>query len=350
MHTNNTTTRQSGGIWTFIKSSLNGEERDYTTGNIRKAVFLLAIPMVLEMGMESVFAVVDLYFVGKLPGSQYNIQTVGLVESVLSVVYALAVGAAMAATATVARRIGEKDKKAAAHAAMQSLLVGIGIAVVVSIAGLYLAPDILRWMGADPETIRIGTPFTRIMMGTNIVIVLLFLINGIFRGAGDASMAMKSLMIANFANIVLDPVMIFGLGPIPAMGLTGAGLATAIGRGIGVVYQLYHLFYGKSQVRLNWADIKPDWSIMGSLVKIGAPGTAQFVIGSCSWIVLAKLVAETGHSAASAGYQTALRILVFSSFRHGDSQMQRLPWWDRISAPKSPIGRWNRFIPPSATA
>ncbi len=329
MQTNNTTTLRGGSIWTVIKAALKGEEQDYTTGSIRRAVFLLAIPMVIEMGMESVFAIVDLYFVGKLPDSRHTIQTVGLTESVLSLVYAMAIGVSMAATAMVARRVGEKDKEGAAHAAMQSLLVGIGIAVVISGVGLILAPDILRWMGAEAETVKIGTSYTRIMMGTSLVITLLFLINGIFRGAGDASMAMKSLIIANVANILLCPVLILGWGPIPGMGLVGAALATTIGRGIGVSYQLYHLFRGNAVVNLRLAKWLPDWKLIQSLFKVAAPGTAQFIIGSCSWIFLAKLVAETGHSDASAGYQTAIRIMVFFI----------LPAWGMSNAAATLVGQ-----------
>lgn len=329
MQTNNTTILRLGSIWTFLKAALKGEEQDYTSGSIRRSVFLLAIPMVIEMGMESVFAIVDLYFVGQLPDSQHNIQTVGLTESVLSLVYAMAIGVSMAATAMVARRVGEKDRKGAAHAAMQSLLVGIAIAVVISAVGLFLAPDILRWMGAEAETVKIGTPYTRLMMGTSLVITLLFLINGIFRGAGDASMAMKSLMIANLANIVLCPILILGWGPIPGMGLIGAALATTVGRGIGVAYQLYHLFSRQSQVSLRLAKWSPDWTVITSLFKVAAPGTAQFIIGSCSWIFLAKLVAETGHSAASAGYQTAIRIMVFFI----------LPAWGMSNAAATLVGQ-----------
>jgi putative MATE family efflux protein len=329
MSGNTSSSLSTGNVVRLIKSSLRGDVQDYTTGSIRKAVFLLAIPMILEMGMESVFAVVDLYFVGKLPDSRHNIQTVGLTESVLSLVYSIAIGISMAATAMVARRIGEKDPKAAAHAAMQSLWLATAITLVISLAGIILAPDILRWMGAEQETIRIGTPYTRLMMGTSFVIMLLFLINGIFRGAGDASMAMKSLWIANIANIIFCPLLILGWGPFPAFGLFGAALATTIGRGIGVCYQLYHLFGGRSQVRLDLSDWKPDWSVIRSLVNIATPGTLQFIIGSCSWIFLARLVAETGHSEASAGYQTAIRILIFFL----------LPAWGMSNAAATLVGQ-----------
>jgi putative MATE family efflux protein len=293
----------------LLIQALKGEQQDYTKGSLRKAIFLLAIPMVIEMGMESVFAIVDLFFVSKL--GKHAISTVGLTESVLTIIYSIAVGMSMAATATVARRIGEKNKEGAASAAMQSIWVGIAVIVVLSIVGIVFAGDILRLMGAEAETINMGVPYTRIMMGSSTVIMLLFLINGIFRGAGDASIAMKSLALANACNIVLCPLLINGLGPIPAFGLTGAALATAIGRSIGVVYQLYYLFNGKSVIQLTKASLKAEWDIIKSLVGVAWPATFQFIIASCSWIFLAQLVAETGHSEASAGYQTALRILMF---------------------------------------
>jgi len=289
--------------------AVKGEQQDYTTGSLRKAIFLLAIPMIIEMGMESVFALVDLFFVGKL--GKHAVSTVGLTESVLTIIYSIAVGMSMAATAMVARRIGEKDKAGAASAAMQSIWVGIALILVLSTAGLVYAKDILRLMGAEEETIRMGVPYTRIMMGSSMIIMLLFLINGIFRGAGDASIAMRSLTLANICNIILCPLLINGLGPIPAFGLTGAALATAIGRSIGVLYQLYYLFNGKSVVQLTMASIKAEWDVIKSIINIAWPATFQFIIASCSWIFLAQLVAETGHSAASAGYQTALRILMF---------------------------------------
>lgn len=289
--------------------AIAGQENDYTTGSLRKAIFLLAIPMVIEMGMESVFALVDLFFVSKL--GKHAVSTVGLTESVLTIIYSIAVGMSMAATAMVARRIGEKDKEGAAVAAMQSIWVGIGVTILLSLAGVVFAEDILRIMGAEEETIQMGVPYTRIMMGSSIVIMLLFLINGIFRGAGDASIAMRSLIIANGCNIALCPILINGFGPIPAFGVTGAAMATAIGRSIGVLYQLYYLFNGKSLVRLTKASIKAEWDIIKSIFTIAWPATIQFIIASCSWIFLAKWVAETGGSEASAGYQTALRILMF---------------------------------------
>jgi putative MATE family efflux protein len=293
----------------LILKALKGEQQDYTTGSLRKAVFMLAVPMILEMGMESVFAVVDLFFVGRI--GKHAVSTIGLTESVITIVYSLAIGLSMAASAIVARRIGEKNKPAAAVAAMQTLWIALILAVVVSIAGLIWAGDLLRLMGAEPQTIAIGRPYVRTLFGSSIFIILLFVINGIFRGAGDAFIAMRSLWLANLCNIILCPLLINGLGPIPALGLTGAAVATTIGRGTGVLYQLFHLFNGKSLVRITAAALKWEVGVVKSLIGVAWPAILQFIIGSCSWIFLARLVAETGHSEASAGYQTALRVLVF---------------------------------------
>ena len=299
-------------VFLIFKEALKGNpDMDYTSGSIRRAVVLLAIPMILEMSMESVLALVDLFFVGHLPNSQNTVQTVGLTESVLSIVYSLAIGVSMAATAMVARRVGEKDPDAAARAGMQAIWVGFAFTVIVSILGFIYTEDILHAMGAAPETIAIGVGYTHIMMAGSAVITGLFLINGIFRGAGDASMAMKSLWIANITNIILCPILINGIGPFHGLGLTGAAIATTTGRGTGLCYQVYHLIRGKGVVKIRAAHIRPEWLQIRSVLKIASPATIQFVIGSCSWILLARLVAETGHSIASAGYQTALRVVMF---------------------------------------
>lgn len=297
--------------FTLLKQAVHGHQMDYTSGSLRKAVLMLAIPMMLEMCMESVFAVVDLYFVGHLKDASHAIQTVGLTESVLTIIYSLAIGMSMAATAVVARRIGEKNPEAAAHAGIQAILIALAITILISIAGFIYAADILRWMGASADTVLKGIGFVRIMMGASLVIMLLFLINGIFRGAGNAAMAMKSLWLANACNIILCPILINGLGPIPALGLEGAAWATVIGRGSGVIYQVYHLLKGNSQLKIKEDHWGPDWAVIGSLVKIAAPGILQFIIGSCSWIFLAQLVATTGGETGSAGYQTALRLMMF---------------------------------------
>lgn len=228
-------------FFSVLKQSLKGTEVDLTSTSIKRAIILLAIPMMLEMAMESVFALVDLYFVGHLKNSSLAIQTVGLTESVLMVIYSLAIGLSMAATAVVARRIGEKSPEAASKAGMQTIIIAVIVNLAISIIGLLHARDILLIMGAPAETADHGTNFVRIMMSGSIIIVMLFLINGIFRGAGNAAIAMRSLWIANIANIILCPIFIRGLGPIPAFGLTGAAIATTIGRGLGVSYQVYNL-------------------------------------------------------------------------------------------------------------
>lgn len=295
----------------LVKRSLRGEEHDYTQGSIRTAIVLLAIPMILELSLESVFAVVDIFFVGHLPNSSSAIQTVGLTESVITLVYSIAIGLSTAATAMVARRTGEKNKDAAAHAGMQSLVLALMIAVVISIAGIIYAPDILKIMGAHPDVVKEGTEFTRIMMGGSTTIILLFLINGVFRGAGDAAMAMRSLWLASLMNIILCPIFIYGVGPWHGLGLKGAAIATTIGRGMGVLYQCWNLFNGKSSVNLKKEHFKIDFSVMKPLIKIAWPATFQFLIVSGSWIILARLVAETGGTDASAGYQIAIRNVVF---------------------------------------
>ena len=298
-------------LWSVIKKSLRGEEVDFTTESIRMSIVLLAVPMMLEMMMESVFALVDLYFVGHLEHSSFAIQTVGLTESVLTIIYSLAIGISMAATAVVARRVGEKDPVAAAKAGMQAILVAFAINTVISILGFLYGTEILLFMGASAEAAAHGTPFIKIMMGGSIVIMLLFLINGIFRGAGSAAIAMKSLWIANIANIILCPIFINGIGSFEGFGLTGAAIATTIGRGIGVFYQGYHLFNGKHMIKMTMAYLTPDWEQIRAIVKIASPAVLQFVIASCSWIFMTQLVATSGGDIASAGYQTAMRLMMF---------------------------------------
>jgi putative MATE family efflux protein len=287
----------------LIKLSLNGEEQDYTSGSIQKAVFLLAIPMILELSLESVFALVDMFFVGKL--GQNAIATVGLTESVVSLVYSLAIGLSTAATAIVARRIGEKNPEAAAHAGAQSLIVSLIGTLLISIVGAVYAGEILSFMGANPEVVAEGAIFTRIMFAGSSAIMFLFLINGIFRGAGDAAMAMKSLWIASLINIILCPVLIHFFG------IKGAAMATVTGRSSGVLYQCYHLFKGDGIIKFRKEHFRFDFPVVKSIISIGWPATLQFIIASGSWIILARLVAETGGTSASAGYQIAIRNVVF---------------------------------------
>lgn len=290
-------------LYAAIKLSLNGEEQDYTQGSIPKAVFLLAIPMILELSLESVFAVVDMFFVSKL--GQNAIATVGLTESVITILYSIAIGLSTAATAVVARRIGEKNPVAAAHAGAQALVIALIITFFMSIAGAVFAEEILGLMGASEAVIKEGAVFTRIMFAGSIGIILLFLINGIFRGAGNAAMAMKSLWIASIINILLCPLLIHFYG------LKGAAIATVIGRCTGVLYQCYHLFKGSGILKFNLPHFRIDMPIIRSIITIAWPATLQFVIASGSWIVIARLVAETGGTTASAGYQIAIRNVVF---------------------------------------
>jgi len=305
-----TNTNKFSRFFALVKQSLRGGEYDYTSGNVRVAIILLAIPMILELSLESVFAVVDIFFVSKL-GSNAT-QTVGLTESVITIVYSLAIGLSTAATAMVARRVGEKNPKAASHAGMQALIMSLIATVFISAVGLVFAPDILRIMGATPEVVKEGTVFTRIMLGGSVVIILLFLINGIFRGAGNAAIAMRSLWLASLINIFLCPALINGWGPFPELGLKGAAIATTIGRGAGVLYQCYHLFLNKKGIiNLGKEHFIIDFPLMKSLVKIAWPATFQFIIASGSWIVLSQLVAVTGGTHASAGYQIAIRNVVF---------------------------------------
>ncbi len=290
-------------FWSLIKRSLQGENYDYTKGSIRQAIVLLAVPMILELSLESVFAVVDMFFVGKL--GENAIATVGLTESVVAIVYSVAIGLSTAATALVARRIGEKNPEAAAHAGMQAMIISIIATLFISLSGVVFAPDILRVMGARPEVVRDGAIFTRIMLGGSLFIILLFLINGIFRGAGNAAIAMRSLWLASLSNIILCPLFIMFFG------LKGAAIATTIGRGIGVAFQCYHLLKGTSQIHIRAKHFILDLPVMKSLMGIAWPATLQFLIASGSWIAIAILVAKTGGTSASAGYQVAIRNVVF---------------------------------------
>lgn len=287
----------------IIKQALSGHEHDYTQGSIRKGVVLLAIPMILELSLESVFAVVDMFFVSKLG---YNaMATVGLTESVITLVYSAAIGLSTGATALVARRVGEKNLEAAAHSGAQVIWLSLAVSLAGSILGILFAEDILRFMGAEEDLIAQGAGFTRIMLGGSAAVIFLFVLNGVFRGAGDAAMAMKSLWLASGVNIVLCPIF------INIWGLEGAAIATVTARSLGVCYQLYHLYKGKGLVKMKRAYFTLETTILKRLVQISWPATLQFIIASGSWIILARLVAETGGPQASAGYQVAIRNVVF---------------------------------------
>ncbi len=298
-----TNDRSIKGIFNFIKDAIAGSQQDFTKGSLRRAIFMLAIPMILEMCMESVFAVVDIFFVGKL-GSNAT-ATVGLTESVLTIIYSLAFGLSMAATAVVARRIGEKNKEGAAKAGAQAIMVSLTISVLVSITGILFAEELLRLMGATEEIIQTGSIYTRIMLTGNAVIMMLFLLNGIFRGAGDASIAMRSLWLANICNIILCPVLIH------LFGLKGAAFATTTGRGIGVCYQLWQLLKGKKGlIKIHMHHFVPDKEVLKNLLNVASTAALQFIIGSASWIAMARIMTGFGSSAV-AGYTIAMRWIVF---------------------------------------
>ncbi|TVP45576.1 MAG: MATE family efflux transporter [Mongoliibacter sp.] len=299
-------------IRTFIyhfRKAVRGLEEDFTQISIKKAIFYLSIPMILEMVMESLFAVVDIFFVGKLGVDA--VATVGLTESVLTIIYSIAIGLSMAATAIVARRIGEKKPIEASKAAFQAIMVCSIFAVAMAILGVWQAENMLSIMGGNPELIASGYKYTQVIFGGNVCVMLLFLINGIFRGAGNAAIAMRALWIANGFNIILDPILIFGLGPIPAMGLEGAAWATTTGRGIGVLFQLFVLFNGKSIIKFYWESLQLNWKIVWTIIKVASGGMGQFLIESASWIFLMRIISESG-SSALAGYTIAIRLIIFA--------------------------------------
>ncbi len=295
----------------IIKQALKGEEYDYTQGSIKTAIVLLSIPMILELGLESIFAVVDIYFVGRLPNAKTAIATVGLTESVMTLVYTIGIGLSIGATAIVARRIGEKNTEAASRSGAQAILVSLLLSIIIGLLGVLFASDILKLLGAKPEVINDGKIFTQILFASSPSIILLFLINGIFRGAGDATMAMRSLWLASGINIILCPILIYGYGPFPQLGLAGAAIATAIGRSTGVLYQLYFLTKKNRTIQLFKNYFKIDGAIIKSLLNVSTPATLQFFIQSGSWVVLTYLVSKTGSTEASAGYQIAIRNVVF---------------------------------------
>ena len=299
----------SPSLFRTILQAFRGEHHDYTAAPLNRAVLLLAVPMVLEMVMESLFAVADVFWVSHL--GKEAIAVVGLTESVMSLIYAVAIGISIAATAIVARRIGEKDPERAAHAAGQVILLGVGCALLIGLVLGTLAPHILDLMGADAATVARGGSFTRIMLGGNVTVFLIFLINAIFRGAGDAVIAMRTLWLANALNIILGPCFIFGLGPFPKLGLAGAAIATNCGRGIGVLYQLWHLAGHHSRIRVRRAHLRPDADTLRTVLGTARNGIAQLMINTTSWVGLYKILALFG-SSALAGYTIAIRVVIFA--------------------------------------
>jgi putative MATE family efflux protein len=313
-------------MWTTIKEALSGEARDHTEGDLGRSVILLAIPMVAEMIMESIFAVADIFWVSRL-GSDAA-AAVGTTESLMVILYALAIGMSMAATATVARRIGEKDPDAAAKTAVQVIGLGLAAAAVIGVVGGIFAPDLLRMMGASDAVVAKGGGFARVMLGGNATVFLIFLINATFRGAGDAAIAMRTLWLANILNIVLGPCFIFGLGPFPELGATGAAVATNIGRGTGVLFQLYMLTRGSGRLSVKARHLRFDPKIAGNILRLSATGIGQMLIHTTSWMGLVRIVNGFG-ATAMAGYTYAFRVVMFAI----------LPAWGLSNAAATLVGQ-----------
>lgn len=313
-------------LFQYFIIAITGKETEFTTGSIRKAIFILSIPMILEMMMESIFAIVDIAYVSQV--SVNAVATIGLTESVITLVYAVAIGLSMAATAVVARRIGEKDVEGAREAAVQAIALGVVVSVLVGIIGFLYAKEILALMGAEPELIAEGYGYTQLLIGGNITILLLFLINAIFRGAGDAAIAMWALVLSNGLNIILDPIFIFGWGPIPEYGVMGAAIATNIGRGTAVLFQLSVLFFGWSRIQIGFRDMVIRLKVMLNLVKVSLGGIAQFLIGTSSWVFLMRMMSEFG-SEVLAGYTIAIRVMLFTL----------MPSWGMSNAAATLVGQ-----------
>lgn len=306
--------------------AISGKQEDFTSGSIRKAIFMLSIPMILEMLMESTFALVDIIFVSRI--SVNAVATVGLTESVITLLYAVAIGLSMAATAVVARRIGEKDKDGAAKAAVQAIFIGATVALIIGAFGIIYPKEILGLMGGEESLIEEGYGYTRILIGGNITIMMLFLINAVFRGAGDASVAMWTLVLSNGLNIILDPIFIFGLGPIPAYGVEGAAIATTIGRGVAVIGQFMILFFGWGRIKIGIKDFVVNLAVMWNLIKVSLGGIGQFLIGTSSWVFLMRIMSEFG-SDVLAGYTISIRVMLFTL----------MPAWGMSNAAATLVGQ-----------
>jgi putative MATE family efflux protein len=295
-------------IWASLVEAVRGSHQDYTTGNLNRAILLLAVPMVLEMVLESLFGVVDVFWVGRLGANA--VATVGLTESMLSLVFSVGMGLSLSTTAMVARRIGEKDPEGAAVAGVQAVALGLFVSLAIGVPCFFYAPNLLRLMGATPDIVAIGSGYTRVCLGGSFAVLLLFLNNAIFRGAGDAAIAMRLLWVSNIINLILDPCLIFGWGPFPRLGVTGAAVATLTGRSIGVLYQFYRLMRGTERLRILRSQVRLQFDVLLRLIRVSVTGILQFAIAHTSWIGLVRIVSFFG-AAALAGYTIAIRIVIF---------------------------------------
>jgi len=295
-------------LWSSLVEAVRGSHQDYTAGSLNRAILLLAVPMVLEMVLESLFAVVDVFWVGRLGANA--VATVGLTESMLSLVFAVGMGLSLSTTAMVARRIGEKDPEGAADAAVQAIALGFVVSLAIGLPCFLFAPNLLRLMGASSEIVAVGSGYTRICLGGSCAVLLLFLNNAIFRGAGDAAIAMRLLWVSNIINLILDPCLVFGWGPFPRLGVTGAALATFTGRSIGVIYQFYRLLKGTERIHILTRQVRIHVSVLWRLVRVSLTGILQFAIAHTSWIGLVRIVSYFG-AAALAGYTIAIRVVIF---------------------------------------
>jgi putative MATE family efflux protein len=320
--------RASGAAraWALLRQALHGTQQDYTEGPIERALILLAVPMVFETLLESLFAVVDIFFVAHLGADA--IATVGLTESMMSLIYAVAIGLGIGAAAVVARRIGEHDPSRASHAGGQAILLGILVSLPISVIGLVFAPDLLGLLGASGGVRSAGSGYTRVLLGGNAAVLLLFLINAVFRGAGDAAIAMRSLWLASACNMILGPLFIFGVGPFPRLGVTGAAVGTTIGRSIGVLYQVRQLARRKGRIAIRAGDFLPDVRALGSLIRLSGSGILQILIGTASWLALVRVLAGFG-SNVLAGYTIGIRVIVFAL----------LPSWGLSNAAATLVGQ-----------
>jgi putative MATE family efflux protein len=313
-------------LWQSLAEAIRGSHQDYTAGSLNRSILLLAVPMVLEMVLESLFGVVDVFWVGRLGANA--VATVGLTESMLSLVFAVGMGLSLSTTAMVARRIGEKDPAGAAVAAVQAIALGVIVSLIIGLPCIVFGPRLLQLMGASPEIVSVGSGYARICLGGSCAVLLLFLNNAIFRGAGDAAIAMRLLWVSNIINLVLDPCLIFGWGPVPRMGVTGAAVATLIGRSIGVLYQFYRLLKGTERIRILASQIRLQWDVLLRLLRVSLTGILQFAIAHTSWIGLVRIISIFG-SAAIAGYTIAIRIVIFAI----------LPSWGLSNAAATLVGQ-----------